>query len=227
MKRLNYNFIKYSFEQEGYKLISNEYINAHSLLNFICPEGHEHIISWDNWKHGHRCGKCYFNIFEEMKESFEKENYVLITKKNGINDKYFNFICPNGHKHKIEFRHWKRGVRCSLCPGKITSKGEKEVVDYVKSIYKGSIIENDRTQILNPKTNRFLELDIWLPELNGAIEYGSNFVHNKPKVKIKDEIKKDQCRLKRINLLNINDDIWFKNKTLVKNQIGGFINVLS
>ena len=35
----------------------------------------------------------------------------------------------------------------SMPTGQIFSKGEKEVLEYVKSIYDGTIIENDRTQM--------------------------------------------------------------------------------
>ena len=42
---------------------------------------------------------------------------------------------------------------------------EQELIEFVKSIYNGSVVHGDRTQI------RPLELDIYLPEKNVAIEF--------------------------------------------------------
>jgi hypothetical protein len=60
---------------------------------------------------------------------------------------------------------------CKKCYAENASKQEKEIVEYIKSIYNGEIIENDRIQ-LNGK-----ELDIWLPELKIAIEYNGTYWH--------------------------------------------------
>ncbi len=48
---------------------------------------------------------------------------------------------------------------------------EKQVVDFLKSIYSGVLLENDRT-VLRPK-----ELDIYLPELNVAFEFEGELYH--------------------------------------------------
>jgi len=53
-------FVEKEFEKEGYILLTKEYKNARSKLNYICPNGHEHNISWDNWKKVARCPSCFF-----------------------------------------------------------------------------------------------------------------------------------------------------------------------
>ena len=54
-KKLTYTFVKNRFEEANYSLLSTEYINCSTKLKYVCPEGHKHSISWDNWKKGHRC----------------------------------------------------------------------------------------------------------------------------------------------------------------------------
>lgn len=89
---------------------------------------------------------------------------------------------------------------------------EKEVVEYISSIYDGEIIENNRT-ILNGK-----ELDIYLPDINLAIECNGLFWHSD---KIKDEksYHRDKfinCEQKGIHLITIFNDMWDLKKSIVK-----------
>lgn len=72
MKKLSYEFVKEQIEKEGYKLLSKEYINAHSKLIVRCPKDHEYEIIYSNFKKGHRCPKCkYLNQVENLKLSYE------------------------------------------------------------------------------------------------------------------------------------------------------------
>jgi len=47
MRKLTYEFVKESFEKEGYKLLSEEYINCEQKLDYICSKGHGHSIGWN------------------------------------------------------------------------------------------------------------------------------------------------------------------------------------
>jgi hypothetical protein len=51
-------FIRSEFENEGYELLSERYVNAHQKLDYICPKGHRHSISWNSFKFGERCPYC-------------------------------------------------------------------------------------------------------------------------------------------------------------------------
>ena len=57
-KQLEIEFIRSEFEKEDYVLLTKDYKNCSQRLEYICPKGHEHVISWDNWKAGHRCTYC-------------------------------------------------------------------------------------------------------------------------------------------------------------------------
>ena len=60
--RIYFEDIRSSFDKEGYVLLSNEkdYKSSKSKLDFICPRGHKHGISWSHWKMGSRCRYCYY-----------------------------------------------------------------------------------------------------------------------------------------------------------------------
>jgi len=117
-KKLTIEFIKTSFEKEGYTLLSEEYINSRSKLNYICSKGHQHSMVWDNWKAGKLCPSCAYNakpIFEFVKASFEVENYILLSKEYITSITKLNYICSNGHKHSIIWNSWQQGKRCPTC----------------------------------------------------------------------------------------------------------------
>ena len=67
-KKLTIEFIRDEFKKYNYILLSTEYINNHTKLNYICPNGHKHSITWNDWKAGKRCGYCA-GIIEEIKPS--------------------------------------------------------------------------------------------------------------------------------------------------------------
>lgn len=92
-----------------------------------------------------------------------------------------------------------------------TSKGEKEVLEFVKSIYSGTIIENDRTQMEPNDENGWIEnheLDIWLPDIKIAIEYNGTYWHSFPERIKSDEFKQIQCESKGIRLVSISEGEW-------------------
>lgn len=58
--KLPLSTIKHSFENEGYTLLSNNYINAFSVLKYRCPNGHIGTTIWNDWQQGCRCAKCSY-----------------------------------------------------------------------------------------------------------------------------------------------------------------------
>ena len=43
-KKLTIEFVRESFEAEGYELLTEEYIGSKQKLDYICPKGHKHSI---------------------------------------------------------------------------------------------------------------------------------------------------------------------------------------
>ncbi len=146
-KKYTLEFVKQSFESEGYILLSTEYKGAHSYLNFICPNKHEHKIMFANWQRGQRCGKCLNNYpikYEFVKIAFENEGYQLLSTEYKNAHQYLEFICPKGHKHKIKWGEWKHGRRCGLCFGT-----HKPSYDFVKQSFKKEGYQLLSTEYIN------------------------------------------------------------------------------
>ena len=132
-KKLTYDFIKEQLDKEGYTLLSKEYINSSTKLEYICPKGHEHSITWRNWKIGHRCPYCVGlgkPTIDIIRNSFEKENYTLLSKEYINNNTKLKYICPNNHAHSIIWRNWQRGDRCPHCVG-----NAKLSIDFIKPLF--------------------------------------------------------------------------------------------
>lgn len=224
---ISYDNVKKCFEQEHYTLISTSYKNNRTKLNVICPEGHKWYTSYNNFQIGNRCNICSGtkkHSFEYVKDFIEQEGYILLSNNYKNNKSKLKIQCPQGHIYNVSFNGFSRGDRCPICASLQTvSKAEKDVVDYIKKIYNGLLIENDRTQIINPKTNCFLELDIFLPDINKAIEYNGMYWHSSNYSVYKDNVKKEQCKQKNIGLLIITDLDWMNDRPQCESIINNFI----
>jgi len=117
-KKLEIEFIRSEFEKEGYILLTKEYKNCSQKLEYICPKGHEHSISRDNWKAGHRCTYCNGGkrlAFNFVKKSFMNENYILLSDVYINSEEKLEYICSLGHKHSMKWNNWNSGKRCPEC----------------------------------------------------------------------------------------------------------------
>lgn len=206
---INIEFVRKQFRKEGYILLTKVYENAHTKLHYICSKGHKYFITWNNWVHGRRCFYCCGTVkpsIEFIRLEFEKEGYTLLTKVYKNNEQKLEYICPKGHKHSISWSNWQRGHRCQHCSHRI-SKWEKSV----KSFLDKSNIDytpNDRAQLTNPETGYGLELDIWFPKLNKAIECNGTYWHSLEKAIVRDKIKQQLCKKQGINLLVVPEKEW-------------------
>ena len=130
-KKYNYSEVKNYFSQNNYILISKDYINSHSLLEYECPLGHLGKICYYSFIQNHRCPICANNkklSYNEVKNEFEKFSYKLISKEYINNHSLLEYECDNYHKNKISFKHFRRGERCPDCK----HKTEKLVFEFLK-----------------------------------------------------------------------------------------------
>jgi len=45
--------------------------------------------------------------YDYIKSQFEKEGYTLLTQEYKNNNQKLDYICPNGHKHSIQWNAWQ------------------------------------------------------------------------------------------------------------------------
>ena len=146
-------------------------------------------------------------------------------------------ICPEHGEFKISYGElmYHKGVSigCKKCSMAGYSKKEKEIVEYIKSIYNGTITENNRSIIPSIKNDKFfMELDIYLPELNLAIEFNGSYWHSNSKYVNKRGFKSIEefhnyktriCNEKNINLLHISEHDYDTNKEEIFKHISELI----
>lgn len=99
------------------------------------------------------------------------------------------------------------------------SFAEKEILLFIRTIYFGQIIENDRN-LINPK-----ELDIYLPELKLAIEFDGLYWHSSDYTDKNYHLNKTKlCNYQGVELLHIFEDEWMNKKEIVKSIIKSKLN---
>jgi hypothetical protein len=137
--KLNIEFVKKEFKKEGYVLLTVEYKDSKQKLNYVCPKGHKHSISWSKWKFGRRCPRCSaIRIGKKLRlgidfirKEFKKEGYILLTTEYENSNQKLDYICPKGHKHNISWGSWQNGSRCYYCHGTI-----KPTIGFIKAEFK-------------------------------------------------------------------------------------------
>jgi len=162
-RRLTIEFVKEKFNERGYELLSDSYLNAHQKLDFRCDRGHEHAMTYAHFKKGSGCGPCsYEDIgdrcrldFNIIKDSFAKEEYRLLTKNYKNSNQKLDYICKNGHKNFIQWHPWSRGRRCSICSGRILKPGErtKYTIESIRKDFEnnGYLLLSNRYKNFNTK----------------------------------------------------------------------------
>ena len=148
--------------------------------------------------------------FEKFANTLDSDYAVIGTYKNS--------------KEKIEFQHlscnrifsmrpndFQQGSRCPYCANDGKSKIEKELKDYIKSIYFEDIIENYSDK---------KEIDIYLPKLNIGIEFDGLYWHSSIQKEKKYHINKTiYFKKKGIRIIHIFEDEWLYKNDIVKDKI--------
>ena len=132
-------------------------------------------------------------------------------------------ICGEYDKHSFHniFRINSNDIKpnshnlCHKCYANISqSSPELEIKDIINTMYNGKCIENSRS-IIPP-----LELDLYYPEKNVAIEFNGNYWHDenhKPKDYHFNKFK--LCKDKNIRLVSIYESDWFNKRDNIINLL--------
>lgn len=122
-KRLTYDDVKKVFESRGCRLISTEYQNNTTRLEYMAICGHKNKIAFSKFKDGGGavCAKCSKSIkyeYDEVFEDFAGQGCVLLETEY-INCKIpMRFIAECGHKSTITYDAFKNSSashRCKEC----------------------------------------------------------------------------------------------------------------
>jgi hypothetical protein len=233
-KTTDINELRLSFENEGYTLLTNEYNHNKQKLWFVCPNNHTHYTHLSNWKRGHRCGYCtgkYRLYIPDVIKAIESEGYSIVTENIKNSKQKLHLKCPNDNDFYVSWDNWKsKHIRCTC--NSSSSSPENELYEFLKD-YKPL----KHYKILkNQESGRYLELDIFFPSMNKAIEFNGDYWHCNPnkydanyyhkqmglyahEIWQRDEQKKFLCMSNNIDLMTIWEDEWKYNNINVKNSL--------
>jgi hypothetical protein len=123
LKKLNYDFVYSYFKDHDCELLESEYISAHTKMKYKCSCGNISYISWSNFKSGYRCFNCGLiktkekqkHDFNHIKNEFEKNGCILLSKEYINNNQLLEYICSCGNYSKIRWTSFQYGGRCYKC----------------------------------------------------------------------------------------------------------------
>lgn len=203
-----------------------EYINPQTKICVICTEHGEFWQVPYAHLNGNGCPVCGRL---ELRKKFQLTTNEFIEKAKAIHGdrydyskvRYVNYktkveiICPkHGSFWQTPICHFKC-EGCPSCKGELSvSMQELDLVKYVKNIYDSIINVNDR-QLINP-----LELDMYLPFENIAIEYNGLYWHSSKKIDKNYHLRKTElCKQHGVQLVHIFEDEWVYKKDIVKSRL--------
>lgn len=221
------NLKKYGVENtfQNIELVKNGFLKKHGVTHVSKIDGVAQKIK-NTFLEKYGCTSNFTRDDVRQKLSQNKQFNFILKYPN------VNFINHTGNTLSIKcdkcesvytitrtlFRHRTifNKIPCTICVPLNSSDSffEKEILEFIKTIYNGEIIENDRT-IISPK-----ELDIFIPDLGIAIEFNGLYWHSSEFVNKNYHLNKTkQCNNKNIDLIHIFEDEWFYKKEIVKSII--------
>ena len=118
------------------------------------------------------------------------------------------------HKHVqiIQFNKLCRMKKCKICYPNV-SQPHYDILNFLKSLNIQNVIINDRQQIYP------YELDVYIPDINFAIELNGLYWHCNCEDDEYHNKKSLMCFKKKISLFHIFEDEWNNNQDIVKSMI--------
>jgi len=142
-KRLTYREVKEFIENEGYELLSEEYINSETSISVKCDKDHDaYEVRFSNFKTGKRCPACAIIKRNEskridpsvVKEEIEETGYALLEIKEGSKGKHKRMVvkCDKNHdSYEVSYQNFKKGRRCPYCKAE---KKRTPIEDVIKNV---------------------------------------------------------------------------------------------
>lgn len=194
---------KYDYSETIYGL------NSKTPVTVICPIHGKFYPTPNNHIHSVRptgCSKCKLTTVG-FKRSLKSDGFIDKARK--IHGNKFNYdkvvyknnttpviiICPiHGGFSQIPISHFKSPHGCPNCfKESIRSLGEQSLFNFIENNGFASISNKRPSWLKNKQSLAPMELDIYIPELNLAIEYNGCRFHN-------DELKSNDYHLSKYRI---------------------------
>jgi len=139
---------KYTYEDVDFFLklhdcelltLKSEYKNCHQVLDYICSCGNINKCSFSQFMITQQCRNCVGTNrydYDYVKNYFEENDCVLLSKTYKNNQIPLDYICSCGNKSKINFGSFLNGCRCKKCGRIKSSEKQKYSYEFVKNTFK-------------------------------------------------------------------------------------------
>lgn len=157
--------------------------------------------------------------FDQIQAVLCKENLELFINKLGYKPSSIELSRELGLKlHRTLTLVHKYALDDKITLNSHISQAEKDIYNYIKSIYNGEIEQSNR-KVISPH-----ELDIYLPEKKIAIEFNGNYWHSDIyKDKNYHQQKTFECAKAGIRLIHIFEYEWNKNEDRIKQYLKNMV----
>lgn len=189
--------------------------NSHKTALWICKSGHKWEAQIKSRNRGSGCPYCsgtyvskgvndFQTCFPDISKQWCEEKNDLSNHPSNCSKKSNKKVwwrCPDcGYEWRSTYCDRATGKGCLKCSAKDrVSLGEKAIVFYLRKI------TDVEESYHNPKFLKKMELDIFLPKLNIAIEYDGAVFHGKSRLK-SDLEKNKLCSENGITLIRVRED---------------------
>lgn len=134
-KRLNYNFVKETFEKRRDTLLSKEYKNARTKLEYKCGKCFDICsIRFDDYQRGQGCASCSGRkklTLEFVKQKFQKRGDILLSKEYKSNREKLEYKCGKCDDNcSITYNNYQKRHGCPFC-----ARNKKLTYDFVKECF--------------------------------------------------------------------------------------------
>lgn len=168
------------FESKEYLLLSTEYVNAKTKLEYICPKHTEQgsqFIRYENLRHGFGCKYCGMErtadarriSFEDVKEIFNKNDMILLKQEYINAHTPMKYICKHHPEVGVQYKSLTNAYK-QHCPYCDKPKGESKIKDFLLQSNQYFIPQKTFNGLIGVGNGK-LSYDFYLPDLNLLIEY--------------------------------------------------------
>lgn len=157
--------------------------------------------------------KQLIKTYENLKKDYEYDIQCSLEEFEGVMTPYY-WKCKFCGRVFFSYITYRRCPKCNPIQ-KPTSNKEKELIDFIQSNYSGEIQLNTK-KIITP-----MELDVYIPDLNLAVEFNGIYWHSELQGKDKNYhlLKTENCEKVGIKLIQVYEHEWDENKELVKRML--------
>lgn len=151
----------------------------------------------------------------ELALQFSGENELTPQEVSRGSEKRIIWECMKSHEWEATVSSRVTGNGCPKCAASISSAMEREVADYIREILPDNTVVTNTKSVIPP-----LEIDIYIPEKNIAVEFNGLYWHSEKFVDKNYHYNKwKKCKDQGIQLITVWEDEWRNSQEVVKSML--------